>query len=424
MPALTAQSQVLRQNERQDSRSNALSIGEEFHGPGFRFVRSFLLVILGLVGCLLALAGVLSWYFSMDMTVEGTGVVEPRHRHRVKAEIAGIIQQMHVRQGQQVEKGQPLVTLDDTDWRIQLRQAEKDLEVNRSQQRAIQQQMAQERNIRQAEVVHAQREVERRRIQLEQVVAEQTIYSTAALLPTSFVRQPLEQLLPVRLGNAWLRDAEAELEQSQQRLQAVQGRAAELHTLEKQREKIEQEYQRLENRLAKNTLWAPAAGTVLTGQLEQRVGDRLQAGETVLEVAQTAGWQGWQARIMVKETDLPKIEVGQLARLYVNAFPSMEYKVFEGTVEEVSATPVAGNAVEGAVYPIKVSILDPQVSDGQQVYSLAYGMNAEVKVVVERGRIGELLWKKLLRTAEPMARHDFHRQESAEMASIQVEVSL
>ena len=275
MPALTAQSQVLGQNERHDSRSNALSIGEEFHGPGFRFVRSFLLVILGLVGCLLALAGVLSWYFSMDMTVEGTGVVEPRHRHRVKAEIAGIIQQMHVRQGQLVEKGQPLVTLDDTDWRSQLRQAEKDLEVNRSQQRAIQQQMAEERNIRQAEVVHAQREVERRRIQLEQVVAEQTIYSTAALLPVRFVRQPLEQLLPVRLGNAWLRDAEAELEQSQQRLQAVQGRAAELHTLEKQREKIEQEYQRLENRLAKNTLRAPAAGTVLTGQLEQRVGGEI-----------------------------------------------------------------------------------------------------------------------------------------------------
>ena len=58
--------------------------------------------------------------------------------------------------------------------------------------------MAQERNIRQAEVAHAQREVERMRVQLEQVVAEQTIYSIAALLPTSVVRQPLEQLLPVR----------------------------------------------------------------------------------------------------------------------------------------------------------------------------------------------------------------------------------
>ncbi len=423
MTSLPAESQALVQNDHssvQDSHSNVLSIGEELHGPGFRFVRSFLLVILVLVGCLLALAGVLSWYFSMDMTVESKGVIEPRHRYRVKAKIAGIIQQMHVRQGQQVEKGQPLVTLDDTDWQLQLQQAEKDLEVNRSQQRAIEQQMEQERNIRQAEVAHAQRQVERMRIQLEQVVVEQTIYS-AGLLPTSVVRQPLDQLLPVRLGNAWLRDAEAELERTQQRLQAVEGRTAELQTLEKQREKIEQERQRLENRLAKNIIRAPAAGTVMTGQLDQRVGDRLQEGEAVLEMAQT---DEWQAQIMVKEIDLPKIDIGQPARLYVNAFPHTEYKVFEGTVEEVSDAPVVENAVGGAVYPIKVSIPDPQVWDGEQVYSLAYGMNAEAKVVVERGRIVELLWKKLLQAAEPVVRHDLHRQEPAGMASTQAEINL
>ena len=135
MPSLPAESQALAQNDRssvQDSRSNVLSIGEEFHGPGFRFVRSFLLVILVLVGCLLVLACVLSWYFSMDLTVESKGIIEPRHRYRVKAEITGIIQQIHVRQGQQVEKGEPLVTLDDTDWRTQLQQAEKDLEVNQN----------------------------------------------------------------------------------------------------------------------------------------------------------------------------------------------------------------------------------------------------------------------------------------------------
>ena len=429
MPSLTAQSQMLSQNEPPsirdsqvtDNRSNVLRIGEEFHGPGFRFVRSFLLVILVLVGCLLVLAGVLSWHFSMDMTVESKGIIEPRHRHRVKAEIAGIIQQIHVRQGHQVEKGEPLVTLDDTDWRIQLQKTEKDLEVNQSQQQAIQQQMEQDRRLRQAEISHAKLEVKRMRIQLEQVVAEQTIYSTASLLSASVARRSLEELLPVRLHNAWLMDAEAKLEQSQQRLQAVEGRTAELHTLGKKREKIEQERLRLENQLAKNTIRAPAAGIVLTGQLEQRVGDRLQSGETVLEVA---GNEEWLARIMVKEIDLPKIEIGQLARLYVNAFPHMEYKVFEGVVEEMSAAPVVENAVGGAVYPIKVSIHDPQVSDGEQVYSLAYGMNAEVKIVVERGRIVELLWKKLLRMGESVARHDFYLQESAEMASTQTEINL
>ena len=115
---------------------------------------------------------------------------------------------------------------------------------------------------------------------------------------------------------------------------------------------------------------------------------------------------------MVKEIDLPKIEIGQLARLYVDAFPHMEYKVFEGTVEEISATSVMENAVGGAAYPIKVLIHDPQVSDGDQVYSLADGMNAEVKIVVERGRVIELLGKELLESVEPVARHDFHWQES------------
>ena len=307
MPSLTAQSQILPENDhpstRDDqvtaNRSNVLRIGEEFHGPGFRFVRSFLLVILVLAGVLLAIAGVLSWYFSMDMTVESKGVIEPRHRHRVKAEIAGIIQQIHVRQGQQVEKGEPLVTLDDTDWRIQLQKAEKDLEVNQSQQRAIQQQMEQERNIRQAEVSHAQRQVERMRIQLEQVVAEQTIYSTAGLLPASVARRSLEELLPVRLGKAWLRDAEAGLEESQQRFQAVDGRTAELHILEKKREKIEQERLRLENRLAKNTIRSPAAGIVLTGQLEQRVGDYLQGAKLFSRWQKTrSGRRGlWSRRL-------------------------------------------------------------------------------------------------------------------------------
>ena len=136
-------------------------------------------------------------------------------------------------------------------------------------------------------------------------------------------------------------------------------------------------------------------------------GDRLRERETVLEVAQT---DAWQARIMVKGIGLPKVEIGQPARLYVNAFPHTEYKVFEGTVEEVSAVTVIGNAVAGAVYPIRMSIRDPQVWDGEQVYPLAYEMNG----VVERGRVLELLWKKLLQTAEPVARHDFHRQESGE----------
>ena len=127
------------------------------------------------------MAGLLSWHFGMDVTVEGQGIVEPRDCHQVKAMIGGIIKEVHVRSGQQVEQGDLLVTLEDGDWHTELQKTEADLEVNRSQQREIEQEIEQNRRIRSGEVVEARLNLDRVRIQLEQTVAEQTLYSTIAL---------------------------------------------------------------------------------------------------------------------------------------------------------------------------------------------------------------------------------------------------
>lgn len=378
-------------------------------GPGFGFVRSFLWLILLLAGGMVALAGLLSWHFGMDVTVEGQGVVEPRDRHQVKPMIGGIIKEVHVRAGQQVDAGDLLVTLDDTDWSRELKKIEADLEVNRSQQREIEQQMEQDRSVRSAEVVEARMNLDYVRIQLEQIVAEQTLYSTVALASEGIARRPLQDLLPVRLANAALREGEADLDLAEQRLRTVEGRGQELRTLEKRRGKLEQDRTRVRSRLAQTRIAAPANGTVLARDLKRRVGDRIEAGEAILEVA---GTDAWQAKVLVKEMDLPQIGAGQQARLYMDAFPHMEYKIFEGMVEEVPTTPSEVAPDGCAVYSVRLSILDPVVSDEERVYSLANGMNAQAKVVVARGRILELLWKKLMKSGERAGRHDFHLQQS------------
>ena len=377
-------------------------------GPGFGFVRSFLWLILLLAGGMVALAGLLSWHFGMDVTVEGQGIVEPRDRHQVKAVIAGIIKEVHVRSGQQVDAGDLLVTLDDADWRTELQKIDADLEVNRSQKREIEQQMEQDRRIRSAEVVEARLNLDRVRIQLEQIVAEQTLYSTVALAPEGLVRRPLQDLVPVRLGNAALRQGKADLALAEQRLRGVEGRGQELRTLEKRRQKLQQDLARIQSRLAQSRIAAPGTGTVLAGDLKRRVGDRIEAGEAILEVA---GTDAWQARVMIKETDLPRIEPGQQVKLYIDAFPHMEYKIFEGMVEEVPTTPSEVAPDGCAVYSLRVSILDPEVADGHRVYSLAQGMNTRAKVVVTKGRILELLWKKLMREGGKASQGDFHLQQ-------------
>ena len=136
---------------------------------------------------------------------------------------------------------------------------------------------------------------------------------------------------------------------------------------------------------------APLGGTVLTGDLQRRVGDRVQAGEGIVEIAELGGWQ---ARVMVGERDIPRVQKRQKVRLYVHAFPHLEYKIFSGRVEEIAVQPDAA----GAGYPVRVLIDNPQIDDGARVYSLAHGMSTNAHIVVERGRIAVLLWCRLLRS--------------------------
>ena len=363
-------------------------------GPGFGIVRTFLWLILLLAGGMVALAGILSWHFGMDVTVEGQGIVEPRDRHQVKTMIGGIIKEVHVRSGQQVAAGDLLVTLDDTDWLTERQKIEADLGVNRSQQREVEQQIEQDRRIRSAEVVEARLNLDRVRIKLEQTVAEQTLYSTVALAPEGIARRRLKDLMPVRLANAALRQEKADLALAEERLRVVEGKRQELKTLEKRRERLEQDWARIQSRLAQTRIAAPARGTVLARDLKRKVGDRIEAGEAILEVA---GTDAWQAKVMVREMDLPQMETGQEARLYIDAFPHMEYKIFKGRVEEVPTTPLDIVLDGCAVYSVRVSILDPVISEGKRVYSLANGMNAKAKVVVGRGRILHLFWRRLFK---------------------------
>ena len=83
----------------------------EFQAVGFRFVRYFLLVILGVVGSMVGGTVFLGWHLGMDITVEGQGVIEPTVRYEVKVQRSGLIQKVYVHHEQQVKQGDLMVTL-------------------------------------------------------------------------------------------------------------------------------------------------------------------------------------------------------------------------------------------------------------------------------------------------------------------------
>ena len=188
--------------------------------------------------------------------------------------------------------------------------------------------------------------------------------------------------------------------------------------LEQMYEKLQVSHRLVKTRMKQMKIYAPVSGTVLTRDLDKREGDRIEAGEAVIELAEL---HSWQAEVMIQEVDIPKVKEGHKVRIYVNAFPHMEYKIFEGRVTDVPRkpepiTPMGAGLVPGGmstVYPVKISVIDPHLSMDEKECPLAYGMGVEAKIVTERGPIVDLLWKKFLKTVGKIGRPEIYRLEES-----------
>ncbi len=382
-----------------------VDIIDDFKGAGFGFVKRFLLLILLSVIALIAGIVFLVWNIGMNVNVEGTGVIEPSGRFEVKTKLSGIINEVYVGRWDKVAKGDRLLKLESNDWKAELEKVNKEREINRSKMAEIEEQMRSEKKILQSEIHQTQSEIETLRLQLEQVEREYKLVKKYNLVNRKSF-QEIDQLLPIRLKRSMLRQAQAKLQTDRERLETVDRRRREIQTLKKMNEKLREDQQVLLRRIANTVVYASVSGTVLTGDLEKRVGDHLQMGEAVMELARLGDWQ---AKVMIKETEIHKVKVGQPVNLFVNAFPHMEYKIFQGVVTEIAAQPVSANpSQEAQVYPIKITISSSEVSINNNTYSLAYGMSVEAKIAIEKGRILDLIWSRFLRMAGKIPEHDFY----------------
>lgn len=351
-------------------------------GPDrLRFTRRFLLALLAGAAALALTAGWLSWRLGMEVSVEAQGFLEPQQRHLVKTSLGGLLRQLAVRQGQRVEAGALLAALEDREWQSELLKIEKDLEIARTHRHEVEERLSQEQELGLAEVARAQLAADRALMQLEQARIEERL-DTEAIMGLTSLHRPASERWSVRYARAELAQRQVELSLARQRLEGLDVGQRELETLERTREKLVQDRALLIQRLGQTLIRAPVAGTVLTADLERRPGDYLQAGESLLELAQDSRWQ---ARVLVREEDLPKVQPGQQVRLYLRAFPHLEHRIFAGQVHSIAAVPVP----QGAGYEVKV-LLDPQD------YPLVCGMSARALILVERGRIASLLWHRLL----------------------------
>ena len=100
-------------------------------------------------------------------------------------------------------------------------------------------------------------------------------------------------------------------------------------------------------------LAAPSAGTVLRVNVDES--DRISAGTVAITLADLSQLQ---LTIDVAEVDIPKISVGQLADVTIDAFPE---RVFAGMISGIEPS---SNAEEGVIeYPVTVRLVDESLTD-------------------------------------------------------------
>lgn len=352
-----------------------------FASLGFGFVHWFLWLVLS--GCLLALSGglVLGWVLDGDVTVKAEGALRPTSRHLVKSAIDGRVEDVRVRAGDRVAENDILVVLSPRGLRGRLTQVERELDLSDTRSERLASQIDHDRLVLTAMLGARRLDVERAVFSLEHVRREQQLYTEHAR--AHWARRDLEELVPVRESTSVLAQAEAQYAITRRQLEANAARLADLQLERQTWMQLDAERRNLWQQLENTVIRAPVDGVVLTGDLDLRIGDRVQVGEALLELAQD---NAWSARVLIQQIDRPKLKTGQRARVFIRAYPHLEYGVLEGHVAVIAEQAAA----DGTGYPVDV-VLD------RTALALLDGMAAEVRVTVDSGRLLQLVWKRLLR---------------------------
>ena len=191
----------------------------------------------------------------------------------------------------------------------------------------------------------------------------------SALSQAQTAQQQLDDLMagPTAVNIA---AAEAQVAAAQSRLDTLL-RGADETDLELARLSIEQaQLTLLEARLdlVKAELVAPAAGTVLRVNVDE--GDRVSEGTVAITMADLSQLQ---LTIDVAEVDIPKVNIGQLADVTIDAFPNT---VFAGMISNIEPS---SSALDGVIdYPVTVRLIDDSLTNVRPGMTAVAALRSEV----------------------------------------------
>lgn len=301
-------------------------------------------------------------------TITVASVIKPRRELAVTSLIEGRIDQVHVRHGEAVLAGQPLLTLDIAKERIQRRTAQTAFLKARIR-------LDQLSNWTDGvEVAKAQRAVNKAQVALEGGRAD--LEEMKFLIEHGLVPAKKKVDLERRQDTRRL-----DLEAARQELTAVLAKGPEdLEIARLELAGATEEVERIDQILRNATVFAPVAGVVL--RLKRRTlssvdtltaGNSVEQGQKLLTIGDIQGIAvtGW-----VDEADVRRIRIGHAVRISGPAFPGLD---LEGKITYVSSEASSGTGQKLPTFEV-AAIVD-RLEDTQRE-AIRLGMSADMKIVV------------------------------------------
>jgi multidrug resistance efflux pump len=140
-------------------------------------------------------------------------------------------------------------------------------------------------------------------------------------------------------------------------------------------------------------LRAPSDGVITAGDI--KVGDILEAGKLVAEIAEQ---RGFRFEATVPSEDVALLRYGMTARIKLDAFEYQRYGTIEGTVSFISPDSGITDGQPRAFYVVRVEVHSDAVGRGELRGTVKLGMTGQVEIVTERASILKLLAKRFRQT--------------------------
>ncbi len=270
----------------------------------------------------------------LELKVAGDFNILPIHNADVRSDVEGIIQEIRVREGDHVERGDVIALLSDRDYRAEIGQVGAQIEESQARLRMLRE------GPRVEEVSLARTSMEKAQERLKYAREKRQMLNT--LLGENLVSQKdfaeAEEEVSVR---------EKELEEAQGRLKMLRAgsRPGEIESVAAETRRLEVHQRYLEDQLNRISIASPISGVVTTPKLEERVGEHINKGDLIAKVHDLSTVT---AEIAVSESEISDVQVGQKVELRARSFPG---QTFHGTVTSIAPTvsqgeePSAGKSI-------------------------------------------------------------------------------